>query len=312
MITKESFLKSLQSLVREAEHKKFLLAVSGGADSMVLLNLFQRLDLNFEVAHFNYRLRGEDSDLDEKIVADFCFKNNIELHLYQVSEKEQKPKNSIQIWARNLRYEFFFKILKQKNFDFIVTAHHLNDELETFIINLSRGSGIKGLSGIPASENKILRPLLRFSKQEIYDFANESGIEFREDASNQKNDYLRNGIRNKVIPVLSEISPDFLSGFKDSLIYLNEANKFLQTTVDEALNDVTIRKNEQETALNKTKLLENNQFIIVEIIRKFGFSGDEIEKVIAAENGKFFRSKTHELKITRNQILCYPRRQSQS
>jgi len=199
-----NFKENLEVLGEDIFSKKFLLAVSGGADSMVLSHLFRFFDssqngkgLEFQVAHVNYHFRGEDSNLDQKIVEDFCKKNDIKFHLKDVSEEEKTQMKSLQNWARELRYDFFFKILEQENLDYIVTAHHLNDELETFFINLSRGSGIKGLSGIPKNENSILRPLLKFTKAEIYAFAEENHIDFREDKSNEKNDYLRNKIRNR-------------------------------------------------------------------------------------------------------------------
>ena len=305
-MTKELFLQSLYKLLPNFEEKKFLLAVSGGVDSMVLLHLFKVSGLKFEVAHINYKLRGNDSDLDQKLVEEFCIKNNIKYHLYQISEKDKKPENSIQLWARKLRYDLFFKILKEANLDFIVTAHHLNDELETFLINLSRGSGIKGLSGIPANENQILRPLLSFSKNEIYEFAKENKIDFREDLSNQKNDYLRNKIRNDIIPNLLETSDSFLKNFEKSISYLNQTRSFIEEKISAIENEILV-ENESEVTINKEKFSIQHELVKQEIIRKLGFSGEEIQKVIAAENGKFFRSKTYEIKITRNEILCSKR-----
>lgn len=308
MLTSKLFATIPFQLLPDFQEQTFLLAVSGGADSMVLLHLFNSLGLKFEVAHINYRLRNEDSDLDQRLVENYCLKHNIEFHLYRVSEKDQKPENSIQLWARNLRYDFFRKIQKDRNLEFLVTAHHLNDELETFLINLSRGSGIKGLSGIPSNENKIMRPLLHFSKAEIYAFAEKNGIEFREDLSNQKNDYLRNGFRNQVIPQIQDISPNFLNGFRDSIHYLSEANDFIQNEIEKALQEIVLKNNGEETTLNRKEMLSKPAFIIKEIIRRFGFSGDEIEKVISGENGKLFRSKTHELHILREEILCVKRK----
>ncbi|WP_228409686.1 tRNA lysidine(34) synthetase TilS [Chryseobacterium sp. T16E-39] len=186
MLKKLSIKEHLENLVNSPEKHTYLLAVSGGADSMVLAFLFQNLGLNFQIAHINYKLRGKDSDSDQKVVEDFCKKNFITFHLYEVSEEGQKPENSIQLWARELRYRFFKKIQERENLEFLVTAHHLNDQLETFIINLSKASGIKGLSGIPANENKILRPLLQYTKEDIYSFAEENNIAYREDRSNKK------------------------------------------------------------------------------------------------------------------------------
>ena len=132
---KLSLKNQLENLTGSPENHSYLLAVSGGADSMVLAHQFQDSVLQFQVAHINYKLRGEDSDLDQKVVQDFCKKNHIPFHLYEVSAKDQQPENSIQLWARDLRYRFFKQIQEKENLDFLVTAHHLNDQLETFIIN---------------------------------------------------------------------------------------------------------------------------------------------------------------------------------
>ena len=156
------FQNVLEQLLSQSQQKTYLLAVSGGVDSMVLADLFQVSGFNFHMAHINYHLRNEDSNLDQKLVSDFCQKHKIPFHLYEVSENDNQPENSIQNWARELRYRFFREIQEKENLEFLVTAHHLNDQLETFIINLSKASGIRGLSGIPANENGIVRPLLDF------------------------------------------------------------------------------------------------------------------------------------------------------
>ena len=308
MLYFNSFLENLNLLEEDISTKKFLLAVSGGADSMVLTSLFKICNLKFEIAHVNYHFRGEDSNLDQKLVENFCSENNIKFHLKDISDKEKLKMKSLQNWAREIRYDFFFKILEEENLDFIVTAHHLNDELETFIINLSRGSGIKGLSGIPKNENRILRPLLKFSKDEIYAFAKENKIDFREDKSNEKDDYLRNKIRNQLTPKIVEIFPNFLEQFGESLSYLSSVNDFYQNEIEKSFQEILISGNEENFTLNKEILLQKPKVIIIEIIRKLGFTGIEIEKIINAENGKFFRSSTHEISIKRKEILCTKRK----
>ena len=315
MLDFNNFKENLEVLGEDIFSKKFLLAVSGGADSMVLSHLFRFFDsaqndkgLEFQLAHVNYHFRGEDSNLDQKIVEDFCKKNDIKFHLKDVSEEEKTQMKSLQNWARELRYDFFFKILEEENLDYIVTAHHLNDELETFFINLSRGSGIKGLSGIPKNENRILRPLLKFTKNEIYAFAKENSIDFREDKSNEKDDYLRNKIRNQLTPKIVEIFPNFLEQFGESLSYLSSVNEFYQEEIAKTLEEVLMKENEETFTLNKEKLFQKPKVLIIEVIRKLGFSGIEIEKIISAENGKFFRSSTHEISINKKEILCKKRK----
>ena len=307
MLDFNNFKKILMTLGENIPSKKFLLAVSGGADSAVLSHLFRVSGFEFQIAHVNYHFRGEDSNLDQKVVEDFCKKNIIKFHLKDVSEKEKSQMKSLQNWAREVRYDFFFKLLEKENLDFIVTAHHLNDELETFIINLSRGSGIKGLSGIPKNENRILRPFLTFSKSEIYAFAEENNIDFREDKSNQKDDYLRNKIRNKIVPKITEIFPNFLEQFGESIGYLATVNQFFQEEIQKTFEEILISGDEKEFVLDKEKLLKKHKTIIIEIIRKLGFTGIEIEKIMSAENGKFFRSSTHEITIKRKEIHCKKR-----
>lgn len=310
MLEKSSFISQLKNLVREPENHTYLLAVSGGADSMVLASLFRDLrsetkgsKFQFQVAHINYKLRGNDSDLDQKTVQNFCEKNHIKFHLYEVSEKDRKPENSIQLWARELRYTFFKEIQEKEKLEFLVTAHHLNDQLETFIINLSKASGINGLSGIPSNDNYILRPLLHFSKKEIYQFAEENTIEFREDLSNKKNDYLRNKIRNEIVPVLMETNDHFLENFKKSSLYLNQTKDFVRKQIQEIENSLTVF-NQHNKILSKEKLDQESDFVKFEILKKYGFNQEEeIPKIFKAENNSSFFSKEYQLIVNRDELI---------
>lgn len=306
MLERSTFKKQLENLISFPENQTYLLAVSGGADSMVLAFVFKALGLSFQVAHVNYKLRGEDSDLDQKVVADFCFKHDIKFHLYEVSEKDRKPENSIQLWARDLRYIFFKHIQEKENLEFLVTAHHLNDQLETFIINLSKASGIKGLSGIPTNDNNILRPLLHFSKNEIYDFAEKNQIKYREDLSNKKSDYLRNKIRNEVVPKLLETNDHFLENFKKSLSYLNQTKDFVKRQIEEIENRITISSKEIKI-LDKKKLILESDFVKFEILKKYGFNKEEeIKKIFTAETGSSFFASHYQLIINRYELIFNP------
>ncbi|WPO91526.1 tRNA lysidine(34) synthetase TilS [Chryseobacterium sp. HR92] len=310
MLEKSSFISQLKNLVHEPENHTYLLAVSGGADSMVLASLFRDLGheikgskFQFQVAHINYKLRGHDSDLDQKTVQDFCEKNHIKFHLYEVSEKDRKPENSIQLWARELRYNFFKEIQEKEKLEFLITAHHLNDQLETFIINLSKASGINGLSGIPSNDNDILRPLLNFSKKEIYQFAEENTIEFREDLSNKKNDYLRNRIRNEIVPVLMDTNDHFLENFRKSSLYLNQTKDFVRKQIQEIENRITVF-NPDYKILSKEKLDQEGDFVKFEILKKYGFNQEEeIPKIFKAENNSSFFSEKYQLIINRDELI---------
>ncbi|CAH0226414.1 tRNA lysidine(34) synthetase TilS [Chryseobacterium sp. Bi04] len=318
MLKKTSFKNQLENLVDHPEKHSYLLAVSGGADSMVLASLFQDLQDNgqdknceIQIAHINYKLRGEDSDLDQKVVQDFCEKNHIKFHLYEVSEKDKKPDHSIQLWARELRYQFFKEIRNQEKLEFLVTAHHLNDQLETFIINLSKASGINGLSGIPSHDNNIIRPLLNFSKKEIYQFAEENHIEFREDLSNKKSDYLRNKIRNEIVPKLLETNDHFLENFKKSSSYLNQTKDFVQKQVEEIENKLSLF-NQDYKILSKEKLDQESDFVKFEILKKYGFTQEEeIPKIFTAENNSSFFSKEYQLVINRDELIFIDRNKEQ-
>lgn len=316
MLKKLTFINQLKNLVHEPEKHTFLLAVSGGADSMVLASLFrdfgqeiQDSKFRFQVAHINYKLRGNDSDLDQKTVQDFCEKNHIKFHLYEVSEKDQKPENSIQLWARELRYRFFKAIQEKEKLKFLVTAHHLNDQLETFIINLSKAAGINGLSGIPSHDNNILRPLLNFSKKEIYQFAELNHIEFREDLSNKKNDYLRNKIRNKIVPMLMETNEHFLDNFRKSSSLLNQTKDFVQKQIQEIENNLTVF-NQDYKILSKERLDQESDFVKFEILKKYGFNQEEeIPKIFKAENNSSFFSKEYQLIVNRDELIFIDRSQ---
>jgi tRNA(Ile)-lysidine synthase len=303
MLNKTSFKNQLQNLVNLPENHTYLLAVSGGADSMVLAALFRDLEVEFQIAHINYKLRGEDSELDQQVVTDFCEKNHIKFHLYEVSEKDSKPENSIQLWARELRYNFFRQIQEQEKLEYLVTAHHLNDQLETFIINLSKASGINGLSGIPANDNNTLRPLLNFTKEEIYAFAKENNLKFREDLSNKKSDYLRNKIRNEIVPKLLETNDHFLGNFKKSVSYLNQTKDFVQQEIQKIENRLSVF-NIDHKILSKGKLNQESDFVKFEILKKYGFNQEEeISKIFKAENGSSFFSKDYQLIVNYDELV---------
>ena len=304
MLSLLKFQNALEQLQSHSQQKTYLLAVSGGVDSMVLADLFRVSGLDFQVAHINYHLRNEDSHLDQKLVSDFCKEHQITFHLYEVSERDNKPENSIQNWARELRYEFFRKIQTDQNLEYIVTAHHLNDQLETFIINLSKASGIKGLSGIPANENQIIRPLLSFSKEEIYDFAKENHIEFREDKSNQKTDYLRNKVRHNIVPELEKINDRFLQNFSKSIKILNQTKNIVNDLIDEKINGFKTNIETRQTIIDKEKFSKEPDLLRFEIFKRFGFTDEkEMKKIFTAQTGSSFLNSEYQVIINRNELI---------
>lgn len=308
MLSEKFFIETLKNLLPNLKQKTFLLAVSGGVDSMVLAFLFKKAGLQFDIAHVNYHLREEDSNLDQELVEKFCIENKIKFHLYDVSEIDNKPQNSIENWARDIRYRFFDDIRQQENLQYLVTAHHLNDQLETFIINLSKASGLKGLGGIPNNENNIIRPLLGFSKQEIYQFALDHNILFREDYTNKENIFLRNKIRNQITPLLLDTNSYFLDNFKKSISIIKDSKNFIDQQIELILKTITISKSENEIVLNKELLMKESEFVKYEILKDFNLESYlEIDKMLSANNGKFFITKTHKISIGRCEIVIQPK-----
>ena len=304
MLSILKFQNVLEQLQAQSQQKTYLLAVSGGVDSMVLATLFRLSGLTFHVAHLNYHLRGDDSDRDQQLVSDFCAHHQIPFYLYEVSERDEKPQNSVQNWARELRYRFFRNIQKQENLEYLVTAHHLNDQLETFMINLSKASGIKGLSGIPINENNIIRPLLTISKDEIYKFAKENQVEYREDVSNQKTDYLRNKIRHNVVPELEKINDNFLQNFAKSMEILNQTKYVLNDLINEKINRFKSDFETGETIINKQEFSKESALVRFEILKYFGFNDEkEMQKIFTAQTGSLFYSSDYQLVVNRNELI---------
>lgn len=304
MLSILKFQNVLEQLQAQSQQKTYLLAVSGGVDSMVLATLFQLCGLRFHVAHLNYHLRGDDSDRDQQLVSDFCAHHQIPFHLYEVSEIDEKPQNSVQNWARELRYRFFRNIQKQENLEYLVTAHHLNDQLETFMINLSKASGIKGLSGIPINENNIIRPLLTISKDEIYKFAKENQVEYREDVSNQKTDYLRNKIRHNVVPELEKINDNFLQNFAKSMEILNQTKNVLNDLINEKISRFKSDFETGQTIINKQEFSQESALVRFEILKYFGFNDEkEMEKIFTAQTGSLFYNSDYQLVVNRNELI---------
>src|SRR5690606_7370339 len=220
------------------EDAQLLVAVSGGVDSMVLCDLLLKSKLNFSVAHCNFQLRGKESDEDEKFVRNFCSQNQIPVFIkkFEVKKFKNSGNFSTQMAARELRYRWFEELISVQKFDYLLTAHHLNDALETFLINLSRGTGMKGLTGM--NSDKIHRPLLSYSKAEILSYAKNNNLKWREDSSNQTSDYVRNKIRHEIYPVLEEIHPQFLENFSKSIQFLHEENQILENHLKNIQNQL--------------------------------------------------------------------------
>ncbi|WP_373518630.1 tRNA lysidine(34) synthetase TilS, partial [Pricia sp.] len=217
-----SFKTHIETKFPELLKTPFLLASSGGIDSMVLTDLCSRCGMDFALAHCNFRLRGTDSDADEEFVAETANRLNKKKYIthFYTMDYVYEHKVSVQMAARSLRYTWFAGLMQKTGIKTLVTAHHADDNLETFLINLSRGTGIEGLTGIPEKTDSISRPLLAFSREQIETYAHDENIEWREDSSNADTKYLRNNIRHQILPLLKALNPNFLENFRKTQTYL--------------------------------------------------------------------------------------------
>ena len=287
--------------------KKILLATSGGKDSMVMVHLFQQLDYEIGIAHCNFQLRGIESFDDQYFVKQYAVANNIPVFITQFDTKafSEDYKISTQVAARELRYNWFYELLETEKYDYILTAHHADDNLETFLINLSRGTGLEGLIGIPEQNEKVVRPLLAFSQEEMEEYARINGIQWREDSSNASDKYLRNKIRHHVVPLLKELNPNFLLSFHKTQGYLQQA----QEMVDDAAIMVyqQVAQQDGDTIyfdLQQLQKLPNYKSYLYQWLNEFGFKAwDDIYDLVDSQSGKCVYSSEYRLLKDRDSLL---------
>ena len=284
---------------------KIIIATSSGVDSVVLCFLCKRLGLEFSIAHCNFALRGEESDLDAKFSKDFAKSLNVNYYSKTFNTLKYKKENSLstQMAARELRYTWFDAI--SINYDYVLTAHHLDDQLETFFINFSRGSGLDGLCGIPAVSDNLVRPLLGFSKDQILNFAKKNNISWREDSSNNTNDYLRNDIRNNIIPRFKKFNPSLLKGFNNTLSSLKGSKSILNNKINEVYEEIITREDYQtKYEINKILELDNLDTYLHAFFYKYGFTNlIDIKNILSSQSGKFVVSKSHRLVKDRGYLI---------
>ncbi|MGV6845916.1 MAG: tRNA lysidine(34) synthetase TilS [Lutibacter sp.] len=289
------------------KNKKLLVAISGGIDSVVLSHLLHQNKFNFALAHCNFKLRGKDSFKDASFVETLSKKYNRPLFSIEFDTKKiaEGNKESIQMAARSLRYNWFDKIAKENNYDFILTAHQNDDVLETFLINLSRGTGLNGLCGIPEINKNIVRPLLVFSRNEIFVYANKHHLKWREDKSNASDKYVRNKIRHQIVPVLKELNPNLLNAFNNTLSNLKSANKIFEESVKKSFNDISFTK--KESIYFDIAKLKNKKELIYPIFSEYNFTDfNSIKDLLESQSGKQLFSKTHILLKDRSNLILSP------
>lgn len=285
---------------------KYLLAISGGVDSMVLLDLFRQTNVQFQVAHCNFQLRGEDAIGDEEFVRKYCGKHQIPFHFirFDVEAFKDTGNYSTEMACRILRYNWFNEVKEQNHLDFLVTAHHLNDNIETFIINLSRGTGIKGLIGMQIDQNEIFRPLLSLTKNEILHYANSVDLSWREDYTNQTDDYVRNRIRHHISPVLNEIHPNFEGNFIKTISFLKDTNDFVNQQIEEIRQQIIPNDDYAEIDIAALDQLKNKDFIQFHLFDRYGFKDIHlINKLKLSDNSSELTSNEFRLIKNREKLI---------
>ncbi|MCF8244859.1 MAG: tRNA lysidine(34) synthetase TilS [Saprospiraceae bacterium] len=277
---------------------KTLVATSGGVDSVVLCHLFQEAGLPFAVAHCNFQLRGEASDADEIIVKILAADFRAAFHVVRFDTQNFAAQNklSIQLAARELRYKWLEEIRQQAGCQYIATAHHLDDSIETVFYNFAKGCGLRGLHGIPPRNGHVVRPMLFATKKEILDFAQAKGIEYREDASNLTDKYNRNQLRHHVVPVFEKINPAFQKTAGENIERLREAEQLLDFALQKIMDDA-VEKSPDEWRIDHQKLRSYPApaTVLYEILKPYGFNSHQVKDIlqsIDSQPGSMFYADT--------------------
>jgi tRNA(Ile)-lysidine synthase len=291
---------------------RLLVAVSGGVDSVVLCELCKQAGYDFVIAHCNFQLRGIESERDEQFVRSLGEKYKVEVLVKKFDTKQyiEATKKGIQEAARDLRYAWF----KELNCQWVLTAQHADDNIETVLMNFFKGTGINGLHGILPKQGKIIRPLLFARKDELRQFAEENNLKFVEDSSNDSNKYTRNYFRNKLIPDLQTIFPQVENNLLDNIQRFNEVEELYRQSVELHKKKLLEQKG-AEVHIPVLKLLKTEPIatIVYEIIRDFGFTANQTNEVVALlqrETGKYIQSSTHRILKNRNWLIISPNQTS--
>lgn len=292
---------------------RILLAVSGGIDSVVMAHLFSRSKYSFGIAHCNFKLRGKESDLDEIFTAQLSEKFQVPFYKisFQTKDYSKQARLSIQMAARDLRYKWFDKIREDHNYDFIAVAHQRDDEIETFLINLLRGTGILGLHGILPKRDRIVRPLLFASRNDIEEYAMLHSLKFREDESNKEEKYLRNRIRHKIIPLLDKISPDALDNITASISKIRDAEKIYNETIRARKEElIKFSGHDYRLSIEAVRRLTPAKTWIYELLKDFGctesLAGDIVE-LLDSEPGRLIAFERYILLRDRDELIIQER-----
>ncbi|MEP0711892.1 MAG: tRNA lysidine(34) synthetase TilS, partial [Algoriphagus sp.] len=309
----EAFIRHIRNKSLLDSSKTYLLASSGGMDSMCLGNLLTKAEISFEIAHVNFQLRGEESDGDEEFLSAWADKVGLPFHVHRVDTYKFASERSIstQMAAREIRYEWFEKLRVERSLAGIILAHHEDDQIETIFLNLLRGTGIEGVYGMAERRGWLFRPLLPFGREEIKSYVLENHIEWREDSSNEKTDYKRNKLRHISLPALYETAPDAKSNLLNSFARLKDTGKAF-TALFESWAAEKITETEGLQILPTSAILRTTgaASLLYFWLRPYGFNSEQAQDLLdtcqSGESGRLFESPTHLLNLDRDQLILAP------
>lgn len=306
------YLSKVKAFIQEHhlinKHEPVIVALSGGCDSVVLLHVLATLEIPLVAAHCNFLLREDESLRDELFVKQLCQQKSIPIHIRTFDTRlyAQKKGISIEMAARELRYEWFNELSKELQIDKIAVAHHANDSVETILLNLIRGTGLRGLVGISPFLNRIIRPLLCLTQEEVAEFASQENLSFVVDSSNLSDVYRRNKIRHQIIPLLQEINPSFVSTTVQTAKHLKSVYRVYTQWLDKAVKRVVTKDKISIKALLQE---EEPQTLLFEILHPCGFDTYQVQNIFAClkgTSGKLFFSATHRLSKEREYLALSP------
>jgi len=287
---------------------KILLAVSGGMDSMAMVQLFRNANIHIGIAHVNHQLRGDESLQDEIFIKDYCETHHLPYFRMSIDPKTFDGQNMHEK-ARKFRYDFFEKVLLQYDYRYVATAHHQDDVIETFLMNMSRGAGLNGLSSIPSKRQHIIRPILFATKEDITNFVSIENIPYREDSSNASDKYLRNSIRHHIVPALYELEPRARQGIPQTIANIKTSFELL-TELTNMVKENMVKKQKDEIVIDlmELKKLQNATPFLFQIIQEYGYNYDQCVDILSDhdQNSRFFLTKTHETLLDRNKLHIRP------
>lgn len=305
----KNFIQFIKSNNLFSHNESVLLAVSSGLDSTVMAHLFARSGYQFAIAHCNFGLRGENSDGDGGFADQIARIHKVPFFLTSFPTEEYARSNgiSIQMAARDLRYQWFEEIRKNNGFDFVATAHHLDDQAETFLINLIRGTGIAGLHGIPVRNGKVVRPMMFATREDIEAYAKQHQISFREDQSNQQTKYIRNKIRHEILPVLTAINPDFPGNLTETIRKISDYEQIAEKALMQWQDDARTFSNDTlYIAIEKIRSSSHPATLLWFMTARYGFNQAQINDLLQCLNEpdeKTFTSSSHRITKERDRLV---------